>query len=168
MSIKIVNGMAIPNMPWEECPKGFNGPIWRYSKNPVINRHPNSVISRAFNSALVPFNGEFVGVFRGDNLDDIPHLYVGHSKDGIHIDISEEQIHFVDKNGNPLKDTNYQYDPRVIMLEGSYYLITHSYLITAMESFSHAKLTICIICFLDQVIQDTLHLVIFSSLRARI
>ena len=123
MSIKIVNGMAIPNMPWEECPKGFNGPIWRYSKNPVINRHPNSVISRAFNSALVPFNGEFVGVFRGDNLDDIPHLYVGHSKDGIHIDISEEQIHFVDKNGNPLKDTNYQYDPRVIMLEGSYYIV---------------------------------------------
>ena len=56
MSIKIVNGMAIPNMPWEECPKGFNGPIWRYSKNPVIDRHPNSVISRAFNSAVVPFS----------------------------------------------------------------------------------------------------------------
>ena len=120
---KVLNGMAIPNMPWEECPKGFNGPIWRYSKNPVIDRHPNSVISRAFNSAVVPFNGEFVGVFRGDNLDDIPHLYVGHSKDGVHIQINEEPIHFVNENGKPVKDTEYQYDPRIIPLEGEFYVV---------------------------------------------
>lgn len=119
---KVVNGMAIPNMPWEECPKGFDGPIWRYSRNPVINRRPHKDISRAFNSALVPFNGEFIGVFRGDNLDDIPHLYVGQSKDGLNIEIGEE-IHFVDENDNPVKDTMYQYDPRVIPLEGEYYIV---------------------------------------------
>ncbi len=119
---KVVNGMAIPNMPWEECPKGFDGPIWRYSKNPVIKRRPHKEISRAFNSAIVPFNGEFIGVFRGDNLDDIPHLYVGHSKDGVNIEIGE-QIHFVDENDNPIADTMYQYDPRVIPLEGEYYIV---------------------------------------------
>ena len=119
---KVVNGMAIPNMPWEECPKGFEGPIWRYSNNPIIKRHPHKDIARAFNSAIVPFNGEFIGVFRGDNLDDIPHLYVGHSKDGINIEIGE-RIHFVDENDKPLEDTLYQYDPRVIPLEGEYYIV---------------------------------------------
>ena len=120
---KIINGLNIKNMPWEECPEGFEGPIWRFSKNPVVNRHPTKEISRAFNSALVPFNGEFIGVFRGDNLDDIPHLYVGHSKDGVNFQLEEERIHFVDENGNLVPDTAYQYDPRVILLEGKYYVV---------------------------------------------
>ena len=120
---KVINGMALPNMPWEECPVGFDGPIWRYSKNPIIQRHPNKVIARAFNSALVPFNGEYIGVFRGDTNNDIPHLYVGRSKDGIHISISEEKIIFVDEQGNELPDSGYQYDPRVIPLEGHYYVV---------------------------------------------
>ena len=120
---KLVNAKSINNFPWEECPKGFKGTIWRYSKNPVIDRHPNSVISRAFNSAVVPFNGEFIGVFRGDNIDDIPHLYVGHSKDGIHFEIEEEQITFVDEKGNQIKDTCYQYDPRVIPFEDRFYIV---------------------------------------------
>ena len=120
---KILDQKNLKNIPWEECPKGFEGPVWRYSKNPVIDRHPNNVISRAFNSAVVYFNNEFVGVFRGDNLDDIPHLYVGHSKDGIHFKIDENEIHFVDENNNPVSDTYYQYDPRVIPLEGKYYVV---------------------------------------------
>ena len=76
---KIINGKVIKNLPWEECPKGFEGPVWRYSGNPIVKRHPSKEVARAFNSALVPINGEFIGVFRGDNLDDIPHLYLGHS-----------------------------------------------------------------------------------------
>ena len=120
---KIINGQVIRNMPWEDAPKDYDGPVWRYSKNPVVPRHPNKEISRAFNSGLVPYNGGFIGVFRGDNLDDIPHLYVGHSPDGIHFEIEEERIHFVDENGNPLPDTAYQYDPRVIPLEDKYYIV---------------------------------------------
>ena len=116
-------GKELKNMPWEDCPQGFAGPIWRYSQNPVIKRHPNAEISRSFNSAVVPFNGEFIGVFRGDNLDDIPHLYVGHSKDGINFQIEEKKISFVDEKGNPVPDTMYQYDPRVIELEGEYYVV---------------------------------------------
>ena len=53
---KLLNEKPLKNIPWEECPKDFDGPIWRYSHNPVINRHPNSEISRAFNSAVVYFN----------------------------------------------------------------------------------------------------------------
>lgn len=120
---KIVNGKPLKNIPWEECPAGFSGPIWRYSANPIIKRHPTSEISRAFNSALVSFNDEFIGVFRGDNLDDIPHLYVGHSKDGINIKIDEERIVFVDQDGNALEDSGYQYDPRVIPIEDKYYVV---------------------------------------------
>ena len=120
---KLVNGKPLKQMPWEECPQGFDGPIWRYSHNPVINRHPNSEISRAFNSAVVYFNNEFVGVFRGDGLDDIPHLYVGHSKDGINFKIDEQRIQFVDENGNQLPETMYQYDPRVIPFEDRFYIV---------------------------------------------
>ena len=120
---KIINGKAIKNLPWQDCPKGFEGPVWRYSGNPIVKRHPSKEVARAFNSALVPFNGEFIGVFRGDNLDDIPHLYVGHSKDGIHFELEEERIQFVDQNGNPVKETLYQYDPRVIPFEDKYYVV---------------------------------------------
>ena len=120
---KLLNGKKVPLLPWEECPKGFEGPIWRYSKNPVIQRFPNKEVSRVFNSALAYFNGEFVGVFRGDGLDDIPHLYIGHSKDGVNFKIEEERIQFVDKNGNPVKETMYQYDPRVIPFEDRFYIV---------------------------------------------
>ena len=121
--IKTFNTPEIANLPWEERPNGFEGPIWRYSKNPIILRHPTKHIARAFNSAVVPFKGEFIGVFRGDNNDDIPHLYVGHSKDGISIKIDEEPIHFVNEKGESIPDTAYQYDPRVIPLEGAYYIV---------------------------------------------
>ena len=58
---KILDKNVLKNIPWEECPKGYEGPIWRYSNNPIINRHPNSEISRSFNSAVVYFNNEFIG-----------------------------------------------------------------------------------------------------------
>lgn len=121
--IKVFNLKPLKDMPWEDCPSGFDGPIWRYSQNPIINRHPTQEIARAFNSALVPFKDEYIGVFRGDNLDDIPHLYVGHSKDGINIKIDEERIHFVNEKGEPVEDTAYQYDPRVIPFEDRFYIV---------------------------------------------
>ena len=120
---KVVSGNKLTKMPWEECPKGCELPIWRYSKNPIIDRRPVEGVSRIFNSAPVPFNGEFIGVFRGDDVDDIPHLHVGHSKDGIHFEIEKEYIHFVDENGQPVKDTNYQYDPRVIPFEDHFFIV---------------------------------------------
>lgn len=120
---KVLNANIVKNLPWEDRKEGDFLPVWRYSQNPVIKRNVNRTIERTFNSGFVPFNGEFVGVFRGDTYTGIYKLFVGHSKDGIHFEISEEPIHFVDKDGNPLPDTRYSYDPRVVELEGSYYII---------------------------------------------
>lgn len=120
---KIVNGVSIPNMPWEDCPKDCYRPVWRYKQNPVIKRHVNPTIARAYNSAVVPFEGAFIGVFRGDKYDGCPNLFIGRSKDGLHFEIEETPIHFVDENGNPVKDTDWQYDPRVIPLDGEYYIV---------------------------------------------
>ena len=120
---KIVNGKALPNIPWEECPENCHRPIWRYSANPVIRRHPNKTAARVYNSALVPFGDGYIGVFRGDKHDGSPSLFVGRSKDGIHFEIEEEPIRFVDENGKILPDTVCQYDPRVIPLDGKYFIV---------------------------------------------
>ena len=124
---KILNATIVKNLPWEDRKEGDFLPVWRYSKNPIIGRNVNRVIERTFNSGFVPFNGEFVGVFRGDTYAGIYTLFVGRSKDGIHFEIDEEPIKFVDKDGNPLPSTRYQYDPRVMELEGSYYVIFADY-----------------------------------------
>ena len=119
---RVLNGKAIKNMPWEECPKDCKEPIWRFSGNPVIKRHPVEGVARVFNSALVPFEDGFVGVFRGDGVDDIPHLYLGRSKDGVNFKIDKDPIVFTNEKGERV-DTYYQYDPRVIPFEDRYYVV---------------------------------------------
>lgn len=109
------------NIPWEEKPKNCPFPIWRYSKNPVINRNPIQDVSRVFNSALVPFNGEFVGVFRGDTFTTIPSLFVGRSKDGINFEFEKDPIQILDKDGKDMK-FDYAYDPRLIEIEGEFFV----------------------------------------------
>lgn len=120
---KIINGENVPNMPWEECPEGYTLPIWRYSQNPITKRNPTEGVDRVFNSALVPFNGEFVGVFRCDTTSLKMELRVGHSKDGLNITFEKEPIHFVDLNGKPLEDRMWGYDPRVIKIEDEYFVV---------------------------------------------
>ena len=120
---KVVNTPITKNMPWEDKPEGYFLPVWRYSKNPIIKRNINNVIERSFNSSFVWFKDEFIGVFRGDTYTAIQTLFLGHSKDGINFTLEETPIKFVDKNGNPCEVTRYQYDPRVVELEGSYYII---------------------------------------------
>lgn len=120
---KILGQRVVKNLPWEDRPKGSFLPVWRYSKNPIIDRNVNKTIERTFNSGFVPFGNGFVGVFRGDTYAGIYKLFVGRSKDAIHFEIDEEPIHFVDENGKPIPDTRYSYDPRVVELEGHYYVI---------------------------------------------
>ena len=57
-------GNPLPNIPWEDRPAGSNDPMWRYSKNPVIPRDLLPDSNSIFNSAVVPFEGSFAGVFR--------------------------------------------------------------------------------------------------------
>ena len=116
---KIIGG-KLPNIPWEEKPEGCKEPVWRYSKNPIIERHLNFSNNSIFNSAVVPFNGGFAGVFRCDDKAIRMNIFVGFSKDGIDWDISEEPIHF---EGAPeVTALQYRYDPRVCFIEDRYYI----------------------------------------------
>ncbi|MCQ2742286.1 MAG: glycoside hydrolase family 130 protein [Bacilli bacterium] len=120
---KVINGINIPNIPWEEAPEGYELPLWRYSKNPITKRNPIKNVERVFNSALVPFNGEFIGVFRCDGVDQVPHLRVGHSKDGYSIQLEEDVVHFLTLDGKKIPDAHWGYDPRVIKIEDEYYVV---------------------------------------------
>ncbi|MBO5617200.1 MAG: glycosylase, partial [Pseudobutyrivibrio sp.] len=54
----------VKNVPWQEKPEGLVGaPIWRYDENPIIDRNPIDGVARIFNSAVMPYGDEFIGVF---------------------------------------------------------------------------------------------------------
>jgi beta-1,4-mannooligosaccharide/beta-1,4-mannosyl-N-acetylglucosamine phosphorylase len=112
----------LPNIPWEDKPEGMYLPVWRYSKNPVIDRNPAPGISRIFNSAVVPYEGKYIGVFRAETTNGRPHLHLGYSENGLDWDIEKERILFVDENGNPFQP-KYAYDPRLVKVEDTYYII---------------------------------------------
>ena len=114
----------VPNVPWQDRPANDNhdAPIWRYTENPIIGRNPAKGVARIFNSAVVPFDGKFVGVFRGEQVNGIPYIYLGESEDAIHWNISEEKIKFVDENGEEFMPI-YAYDPRLVKVEDTYYAI---------------------------------------------
>lgn len=116
-------GTSVKNIPWQEKPKDTpNAPLWRYSENPVIGRNPVSGVARIFNSAVIPYDEEFIGVFRGEQVNGIPHIYLGRSEDAIHWNIEEEKIAFVDVQGNPFMP-KYAYDPRLVKVDDIYYVI---------------------------------------------
>ena len=85
-------------MPWEDRPAGCADVMWRYSKNPVIDRYHIPSSNSIFNSAVVPFEDGFAGVFRCDNKAVQMNIFAGFSKDGIHWDIEHDPIKF--KAGN--------------------------------------------------------------------
>ena len=75
-----------------------------------------------FNSAVLPYEGAYIGVFRGEQTNGIPFIYLGRSKDGIHWEFEPEKIAFVDEAGNPFMP-KYAYDPRLVKVEDTYYII---------------------------------------------
>ena len=113
----------LPNVPWQDRPEGIkDAPVWRYTKNPIVGRNPLKGVARIFNSAVMPYKDSFVGVFRGEQTDGIPHVYLGRSKDAIHWEFDEERIPFVDEDGNSAMPS-YAYDPRLVKVEDTYYII---------------------------------------------
>ena len=114
---------AVPNVPWQDKPEGHTGaPVWRYSENPIIGRNPVEGVARIFNSAVMPYGDEFIGVFRGEQVNGIPYIYLGRSKDAIHWDFDKNKIQFVDEEGKPFMPI-YAYDPRLVKVEDTYYII---------------------------------------------
>ncbi|WP_024867154.1 glycoside hydrolase family 130 protein [Butyrivibrio sp. FCS014] len=116
-------GPGTTKVPWQERPKELKGaPIWRYDANPIIGRNPVEGVARIFNSAVMPYGDGFIGVFRGEQTNGIPAIYLGRSSDGINWDIDKEKIPFTDEEGNPFMP-QYAYDPRLVKVEDDYYII---------------------------------------------
>lgn len=121
MKVKVINGASIPNIPWEEKPADCKDVIWRFSQNPVIQRDHLEGSNSIFNSAVVPFEGGFAGVFRVDDKARSMELHAGFSRDGLNWDISESRIEFV-KTDPTIQDFQYGYDPRVCWIEDRFYV----------------------------------------------
>ena len=112
----------LPGIPWQDKPAGCTGPLWRYTQNPVIGRNPLPGVARVFNSAVTPYQDGYIGVFRGEQTNGIPYIYLGRSADGIHWDFEPDKIRFVNEAGEPFMPP-YAYDPRLVKVEDAYYII---------------------------------------------
>ena len=83
---------ALPHIPWEDRPKGTSDVVWRYSHNPIIPRDLIPSSNSIFNSAVVPFEDRFAGVFRCDNKKREMNIHRGFSQDGIDWEIENVYI----------------------------------------------------------------------------
>lgn len=98
MSSMIV-GEPLTNIPWEDKPKGYIDVVWRYSSNPIIGWNPIPKAARIFNSAVLSYNGKFVGTFRADQKNGRANLFFGRSDDAIYWEIGPDPINWVNENG---------------------------------------------------------------------
>ncbi len=113
--------MAKTNIPWEARPAGCSDILWRYSKNPIIPRGLIPTSNSIFNSAVVPFEDKFAGVFRVDNRKREMNLYRGFSKDGLDWQLDHDPISWEFTN-DELAVYSHRYDPRLVWLEDRYYI----------------------------------------------
>jgi Predicted glycosylase len=113
-------GGNLPNIPWQEKPRNCAAPVWRYNENPIIKRNaiPNS--NSVFNSAIVPFEDGFAGIFRCDSKSVSMDIFAGFSRDGVNWEISHEPIQF--EGDAAIIKREYRYDPRVCFIEDRYYM----------------------------------------------
>jgi len=114
-------GPALPNIPWEEKPEGCHDVVWRSSRNPIIPRDLIPSSNSIFNSAVVPFKGEFAGVFRCDDRRRRMQIHSGRSRDGIRWEMDNERIEFI-SDIPEIARFEYGYDPRVCWIEDRYYV----------------------------------------------
>jgi beta-1,4-mannooligosaccharide/beta-1,4-mannosyl-N-acetylglucosamine phosphorylase len=116
-----MNQPSLPNIPWEEKSSGSLDVGWRYSGNPIIPRDLIPSSNSIFNSAVVPFQGTFAGVFRCDNRARIMNLHRGFSKDGIRWQLENDPIEWLCDDPE-IGKFQYRYDPRVVWLEDRFYV----------------------------------------------
>ncbi len=114
-------GKSLPNIPWIEKGSEEKKPVWRYVNNPIIKRDATKRSNSVFNSAVVPFEDGFIGVFRCDSLSISMDIFVGRSKDGINWDIDDTPIQFEGEDEEIL-NREYRYDPRLCFIEDRYYI----------------------------------------------
>lgn len=124
-SKSITVGTPFHQLPWEDRPAGSQAVLWRSAQNPIIDHDHIPSSNSIFNSAVVPFEDGFAGVFRADSKTRRMQMHAGFSQDGLNWDISDERIHFEakDKRVSEINDFEYAYDPRVVWIEDRYYVI---------------------------------------------
>lgn len=96
--------------------------LWRYSKKTVIGWNPTQSTARVYNSSVLRYNNEFVGVFRADHKNGKAFLHFDRSKDVFNFEIDDNVIPWQDENGNP-NPISYDYDPSFLKLEDNYYVV---------------------------------------------
>jgi len=116
-----IHSDCIPNLPWQPKPDGSPDVVWRYDMNPITDRRPLPQATGIYNSAVVPFEGKFVGVFRVDYRDRMPHLHVGWSEDGLKWAFDSQEIAFICED-EEVRRQEYGYDPRVTRIGDTYYV----------------------------------------------
>lgn len=119
-NLKVV-GQELPNMPWQDRPSDSHKVVWRYTDNPVIPRNLIPCANSIFNSAVVPFNQKYAGVFRVDNTAREMRLHAGFSDEGLSWEMEHEPIEFIGGD-EEVGQFIYGYDPRVVWIEDRYYI----------------------------------------------
>jgi len=117
--------MPRPVVPWQDRPTGGTDILWRSSRNPIIPRDLLPRSNSIFNSAVVPFESGYAGVFRVDDRSRTMNLHAGRSDDGIDWRIDPEPIHFEPGDGRVPEIQErfvHAYDPRVTWLEDRFYV----------------------------------------------
>ena len=120
--VKLIGSGVLPNIPWQSKPSDCAEPIWRYTDNPIIQRNAIPSSNSVFNSAVVPYQGKFAGIFRCDSKSRSMDIFAGFSKDGINWEINHEPINFICKE-NEIAEKEYRYDPRCIRINDTYYIV---------------------------------------------
>lgn len=116
---------AASSLPWEDRAPGSSTLVWRSSRNPIIPRDALPRSNSIFNSAVVPFDGAYAGVFRVDDTARTMNLHAGWSPDGVSWQIDPDPISFVPVDGRvaEIQGTfEHAYDPRVTWLEDRFYV----------------------------------------------
>jgi len=116
-----LRGRPLPNIPWEDRPRDCGEVVWRSAKNPILTRAAVPNTNSIFNSAVVPFESGFAGVFRCDSTDRTMQIHAGTSPDGLDWQIEPQRIYF-ECDDPELNAFEYAYDPRVCWLEDRYYV----------------------------------------------
>ena len=121
MKYQIFGEKNIPYLPWQDRPSDCTDIIWRYDLNPIIKRNTIKTSNSIFNSAAVPFESGFAGVFRVDDKARNMQLHAGFSDDGITWNIDPQRIRF-NTDIDEMEQFCYGYDPRVVFIEDRYYI----------------------------------------------
>jgi beta-1,4-mannooligosaccharide/beta-1,4-mannosyl-N-acetylglucosamine phosphorylase len=121
MAVKLFDPISLPNLPWEPRPADCSDVVWRSPRNPIIHRHAIPRSNSIFNSAVIPYQGKFAGVFRIDDTRRVMDIHFGRSDDGYHWQIEPDTIQFQCED-EEIASFQYRYDPRLLWLEDRYYI----------------------------------------------